>query len=155
MSMTHTPPIRKNEIHQKLEDMLAFLDTSFKNGTALHEVEHGLWKKLLDMGHLCLGYLLALHGSGDIGATVTLPTGEEEQRLQELHRRRYVSIFGVFHLERTVYGTAEDVIARVSEYTSYGLDKFVLWPIATPDAWAKQVELVGSEIANHYMKAAA
>ena len=58
-------------------------------------------------------------------------------------------------LERTVYGTAEDVIGRVSEYTSHGLDKFVLWPIATPDAWAKQVELVGSEIANHYMKAAA
>ncbi len=58
-------------------------------------------------------------------------------------------------LERTVYGTAEDVIGRVSEYVRHGLDKFVLWPIATPDAWAKQVELVGSEIANHYMKAAA
>ena len=43
----------------------------------------------------------------------------------------------------------------MSEYTSHGLDKFVLWPIATPDVWAKQVELVGSEIANHYMKAAA
>ena len=51
--------------------------------------------------------------------------------------------------------TAEDVIGRVSEYVGHGLDKFVLWPIATPDAWAKQVELVGSEIANHYMKAAA
>jgi alkanesulfonate monooxygenase SsuD/methylene tetrahydromethanopterin reductase-like flavin-dependent oxidoreductase (luciferase family) len=58
-------------------------------------------------------------------------------------------------LQRTVYGTAEDVIGRVSEYVGHGLDKFVLWPIATPDAWAKQVQLVGSEIANHYMKAAA
>ena len=58
-------------------------------------------------------------------------------------------------LQRTVYGTAEDVIVRVSEYTEHGLDKFVLWPIATPEAWAQQVELVGSEIANHYMRAAA
>ncbi len=58
-------------------------------------------------------------------------------------------------LQRTVYGTAEEVIGRVSEYVGHGLDKFVLWPIATPDAWAKQVELVGSEIVNHYMKAAA
>jgi alkanesulfonate monooxygenase SsuD/methylene tetrahydromethanopterin reductase-like flavin-dependent oxidoreductase (luciferase family) len=62
---------------------------------------------------------------------------------------------GEAFLQRTVYGSAEDVIARVSEYTAHGLDKFVLWPIATPDAWAKQVELVGREIANHYMRAAA
>jgi probable F420-dependent oxidoreductase len=62
---------------------------------------------------------------------------------------------GEAFLQRTVYGSAEDVINRVSEYTAHGLDKFVLWPIATPDAWAKQVELVGSEIANHYMRAAA
>lgn len=107
MSMTHTPQIRKNEIQQKLDDTLAFLDMSFKGGTALHEVEHGIWKNLLQMGHLCLGYLLALHGSADIGPTVTLPTGEEWQRLQELHSRRYLSIFGVFHLERTVYGSRE------------------------------------------------
>lgn len=62
---------------------------------------------------------------------------------------------GEAFLQRTVYGSAEDVIARVSEYVAHGLDKFVLWPIATPDAWAKQVELVGSEVANHYMRAAA
>jgi hypothetical protein len=38
--------------------------------------------------------------------------------------------FGHVGLERTVYGTAEDVIAKVSECTSHGSDKFVLCPIS-------------------------
>ena len=54
------------------------------------------------------------------------------------------------YLERTVYGSPDDVIARLSEYVAKGLDKFVLWPIAEPDAWPKQIELVGREIASHY-----
>jgi probable F420-dependent oxidoreductase len=58
------------------------------------------------------------------------------------------------YLERTVYGSADDVIGRLSEYVAQGLDKFVLWPIAEPDAWPKQIELVGKEIAAHYQRAA-
>jgi len=53
-------------------------------------------------------------------------------------------------LDRSVFGSAEDIIGRLSEYIALGLDKFVLWPIAAPDAWAKQLELVGREIAAHY-----
>ncbi len=58
-------------------------------------------------------------------------------------------------LERSVYGSAEDVFARLSEYVAQGLDKFVLWPIAEPAAWPRQVELVGREIAAHYNARAA
>ncbi len=58
-------------------------------------------------------------------------------------------------LERSVFGSPDDVLARLSEYSSHGLDKFVLWPVAAPDAWAQQVELVGREVAAHYMRAAA
>src|SRR6202789_2712913 len=57
------------------------------------------------------------------------------------------------YLERTVYGSPDDLIARLSEYVAKGLDKFVLWPIAEPDAWPKQIELVGREIAAHYATA--
>lgn len=57
-------------------------------------------------------------------------------------------------LERSVFGSAEDVIGRLSEYVAQGLDKFVLWPIAEPDAWPRQIELVGREIAAHYAHAA-
>jgi hypothetical protein len=107
MSMTHDPADRKCEIQQKLSDTLAFLQEAFEQCTALHEVERGVWKKLLEMGRLCLTHLLALHGSADLGATVTLPSGEVCQRLDALHGRRYVSIFGSFQLERTVYGSRE------------------------------------------------
>ncbi|HXW84491.1 MAG TPA: LLM class flavin-dependent oxidoreductase [Candidatus Binataceae bacterium] len=58
-------------------------------------------------------------------------------------------------LERSVFGSADDVIARLSEYTAHGLDKFVLWPVADPETWARQVELVGREIASHYAQEAA
>ncbi|HYL58936.1 MAG TPA: LLM class flavin-dependent oxidoreductase, partial [Candidatus Acidoferrales bacterium] len=58
------------------------------------------------------------------------------------------------YLERTVYGSADDVIERLSEYVAQGLDKFVLWPVAEPSAWPKQIELVGKEIAAHYQRAA-
>ncbi|MGH7948097.1 MAG: LLM class flavin-dependent oxidoreductase [Candidatus Binataceae bacterium] len=57
-------------------------------------------------------------------------------------------------LERSVCGSPDEVIARLGEYVAAGLDKFVLWPIAEPDAWARQVELVGREIASHYDAAA-
>jgi len=56
-------------------------------------------------------------------------------------------------LERSVFGSPEDVIGRLSEYTQHGLDKFVLWPIAEPSAWPRQIELIGREIASHYARA--
>jgi len=57
-------------------------------------------------------------------------------------------------LERSVFGSAEDIVGRLSEYIAHGLDKFVLWPIAEPAAWPRQIELVGREIASHYAAAA-
>ena len=107
MSMTHADHGRKSEVlKQKIAEVEAFLDASFHDGKAIHEVERGIWKHALHMGRLFLEQFLALHGTGDMGETVTLPDGEEYQRLSESHQRRYVSIFGEFHLRRTVYGTA-------------------------------------------------
>jgi probable F420-dependent oxidoreductase len=56
-------------------------------------------------------------------------------------------------LERAAFGSAEDIVGRIGEYVAKGLDKFVLWPVAEPDVWARQVELVGREIASHYARA--
>ncbi len=58
-------------------------------------------------------------------------------------------------LERSVFGSPGDIIQRLSEYTAHGLDKFVLFPIAAPEEWPRQVELVGREVAAHYARAAA
>lgn len=57
-------------------------------------------------------------------------------------------------LTRTVFGSPDDIISRLSEYIAVGLDKFVLWPVAEPNAWAGQVELIGREIASHYTRLA-
>ena len=53
-------------------------------------------------------------------------------------------------LERSAFGTAEDVVACVDKYVKVGLDKFVLWPVARPDEWTGQVERIGREVASHY-----
>jgi len=45
------------------------------------------------------------HLSGEAGGT--LPDGRNLRRLDDLHTRSYVSIFGPFWLERTVYGSRE------------------------------------------------
>ena len=56
--------------------------------------------------------------------------------------------------QRTVFGSPDDIIARLKEYIDVGLDKFVLWPVAEPAAWSEQMELIGREIATHYNRAA-
>jgi hypothetical protein len=108
MSMAPETDLFKSEtLHQHLADLLTFLQASAQQGTAVHDVERGLWQRLLQLGHTCFGQFLAQHGTGDLGETITLPTGERCQRLEELHERRYVSIFGEFRLRRVVYGSRE------------------------------------------------
>jgi len=87
--------------------ILDLLTAALAEGRPIHEVENGLWDLALQVGRRGLGVFLDCHGTGDVGPTVTLPDGREVQRLEELHARRYVSIFGPFTLERTVYGSRE------------------------------------------------
>jgi len=88
-------------------EMLAFVRTAAAQGTAIHEVERGLWQRLLHLGRTTLRHFFDLQGDGDLGPTVTLPDGKVCERLPELHERRYVSIFGAFALARTAYGSRE------------------------------------------------
>lgn len=57
-------------------------------------------------------------------------------------------------VQRTIYGSPEDIMRRLEDYIAIGLNKFVLWPVAEPAAWAGQIELIGREIATHYARAA-
>lgn len=108
MSMTREQDVLKSEtLLQQFVEMQEFVHRTARDGQAIHEVERGLWERLRHMGHECLGQFLRLQGDGDLGETVTLPTGEERYRLPEQHERRYVSIFGEFRLQRVVYGTRE------------------------------------------------
>lgn len=108
MSMTDQPQVLKTEtLQQRLTELVGYLQSSWKEGTAVHTIEQGLWNGLLQLGHDLLEQLFKLAGDGDLGATITLPNGAESRRLPALHQRRYVSIFGVFQLQRVVYGSRE------------------------------------------------
>jgi hypothetical protein len=97
------PPL----LHDLASELLAYVRTAATQGTAVHEVERGLWQRLLHLGRTTLGHFFTLQGTGDLGATLTLPDGHTCERLPQLHTRRYVSIFGEFRLARTVYGSRE------------------------------------------------
>src|SRR5713226_7137839 len=108
MSIAEPWTVLKKELLETLvPQILDLLQDSRSDGRPLHEVEHGLWDLALRIGHDSLGAFLASHGTGDMGETVTLPDGRQVTRLADLHSRRYVSIFGAFELERTVYGSRE------------------------------------------------
>ena len=108
MSMTREQDVFKSEkLQEQVAELEAFVRSAAKDGQPIHEVERGLWRRLRLMGHEALGLFLHLQGQGDLGEAVTLPTGATHQRLEELHERRYVSIFGEFRLQRVVYGSRE------------------------------------------------
>jgi hypothetical protein len=106
LSIPQSLALLKTELAQQLvlhlvERLLSALDQA----QPVHEVEQALGDLLLQAGRRALGAFLEAHGTGDQGPIVTLPDGQQVQRLEEGHRRRYVSIFGAFDLARTVYGT--------------------------------------------------
>jgi hypothetical protein len=76
----------------------------------IHLVEETLFRQLLVMGHSLLAAFLASSGEGDVGPTLTLP-GERSSdpprvlpKLDELHSRPYLSIFGEISITRACYG---------------------------------------------------
>lgn len=108
MSMTHKQDVLKSEnLQQQFAELEEFVRLAAQDGQAIHEVERNVWRRLLQMGRKTLSLFLHLQGDGDLGETVSLPSGEEYQRLEGLHERRYVSIFGEFRLPRVVYGSRE------------------------------------------------
>jgi len=108
MNITDSLNILKAELTQILvPQILDLLTTALNKAQPVHEVENGLWDLALQLGRRALGVFLACHGSGDLGPTVTLPDGRPVERLEKLHARRYVSLFGEYLLQRTVYGSRE------------------------------------------------
>ena len=108
MSIAQPLTALKAELLQTLvPQVLDVLTRALHEGTAAHQVEGQLWDLALHLGRQALTAFFEAHGTGDLGPTLTLPDGQELHRLEQLHSRRYVSIFGAFRLERTAYGSRE------------------------------------------------
>ncbi len=97
----------REELSSQLEDMVNYVEDAYKKRQAAHEVEEGIFRKVLEIGRLAFGLYFKLCGDGDQGEWMRLPNGEEVRRLSNLHKRGYLSVFGLFELYRAAYGTRE------------------------------------------------
>ena len=108
MSIAEPLTALKNELVQKIvPELVELLASALQEGMPAHKVEEGLWDLLLRTGNRGMQALFDSHGTGDLGPILTLPNGDEVNRLEKLHTRQYVSIFGRFDLKRVAYGTRE------------------------------------------------
>jgi hypothetical protein len=53
-----------------LNDRKASVERSARQGAAVHEVEAGMWRRVVHLGHQALGLLFGLVGPGARGETV-------------------------------------------------------------------------------------
>jgi hypothetical protein len=95
------------DVAARWAELTGFVTDAARDGLPAHELERGLWRSLLRLGHDLPAAYFVLAGDGDCGETLTLADGRVVKRLPEPHSRPYRSIFGDFLLERIVYGTRE------------------------------------------------
>ncbi len=100
--------IKGQEIVDRAHELVEMVESAYKESTAAHVVEKGLFQKLLEMGYQALGYLFRLYGACDEGERVELSNGAVVKRLPQPHVRAYQSVFGAYELQRWVYGSRED-----------------------------------------------
>jgi hypothetical protein len=88
-----------------LDDLRSFVLSSANDGPTFHVFEHGLWQRILRLGHDAVEYFFTAQGTGDLGESFTLPDGRQLNRLEGTHERPLTSVFGAFTLHRTCYGS--------------------------------------------------
>jgi hypothetical protein len=99
--------IKRQALFDELAEILGFVQHAFQAGGTAHEVESGLWQRMLKLGRSVYRAWLDLFGDGDAGERIVLEDGRAVRRLVDLHRREIRNVFGLFELIRAVYGTRE------------------------------------------------
>ena len=90
----------------QLDEMAALVRQAAKDGRTIDQVERDLWQSVLALGRTMLAVYVEGVGLGDLGETLAYE-GRELKRLEAMHERRYVSVFGELMLPRYVYGSRE------------------------------------------------
>jgi hypothetical protein len=91
------------DVRDQLDAMQQWVYQSSQDGSPAHEVERGLFEKLLKLGATLFQAFLKLVGPGDVGADLTLDNGRLVHRSEKEHHRRLQTVFGEFTLWRWVY----------------------------------------------------
>jgi hypothetical protein len=104
MILTHEQAILKGK--DQFQEMAGLIQRAAREGRSIDGVERDLWRGLLALGHTLMQAYVAGQGAGDLGPTLQ-NAGRTLRRLEPLHPRRYVSVFGELTILRHVYGTRE------------------------------------------------
>jgi hypothetical protein len=100
-----TRGINCQEMFEEVKEVIDFLHQSYREQQPVHEVEAGLWGRMLQLGRRMLEAFFGLYGDGDEGEVLGLGDGRQVRRLAEPQTRPYQCPFGAFELTRAVYGT--------------------------------------------------
>jgi hypothetical protein len=95
----------KPDLLEPLVNLVTQVENAARAGMAVHELEQGLFRGVLTLGHQLLGYFFRLLGDGDHGTRLMLTDGQVVKRLGEPSVKHYHSVFGEFELVRWVYGS--------------------------------------------------
>ena len=69
------------------QQLAAYVRKAATDATPAHDVERGIWTRILALGRQALELFFKIQGTGDLGQTVTLPDARTLQRLPDTHAR--------------------------------------------------------------------
>ena len=92
------------QAHQQFDALLALVEEA--KSQRIDCFEGDVFGGLLGLGLTLVRLFVGNKGTGDTGPSLDTAAGAWK-RLENLHPRRYVSIFGELTIDRTVYGTRE------------------------------------------------
>lgn len=92
------------QAHRQFDALLALVEEA--KSQRIDCVEGDVFDGLLGIGLTLVRLFVVKKGTGDAGPSLDTAAGVWK-RLEKLHPRRYVSIFGELTIDRTVYGTRE------------------------------------------------
>lgn len=104
MILTEQQAILKGQT--QFQRLVALVQEGSAVGRTIDRVEREVWSGLLALGRTLLETYIAGQGTGDLGPTLQWQ-GRTLRRLEAVHERRYVSVFGELSIARHVYGTRE------------------------------------------------
>lgn len=90
---------------EQLDELKGYVKGGVEGALPAHEMERGIWERVLRLGREALGLYFSLQGPGDRGECLSLSDGREVRRLAGRYTRQYRSIFGGFTLSRVAYGS--------------------------------------------------
>ncbi len=104
MILASSLDLGKSDIFVKLaDDLAAFVRQAVQKGSSFHDVERGVFTRVLEIGFAAVDLFLAAQGEGDLGDCIETPEGTVLYRSEATVERPLRTIFGEHALQTYVY----------------------------------------------------